>query len=87
MGRLHVFASLPATKKALRHVSHTQAVEQACSVSSAAQLLQMRIFEAVVAEFAPATASAMQMPWEFHSKCRASFQARAAAITAMHRCK
>ena len=34
----------------------------------------MRIFEAVVAEFSPATASPMQMPWDFHVKCARSLQ-------------
>jgi hypothetical protein len=49
-------------------------VQQAGDGKNAA--LQMALFEAVVAEFAPDTASAMHMPWDFHNRCRAIFQAR-----------
>jgi hypothetical protein len=30
------------------------------------------LFSAVIAEFSPTTASPMNLPWDFHERCRAS---------------
>lgn len=51
-----------------------QEAEAVCAGRADAVQLQMAIFEAVVQEFSPASATAMQLPWDFHNKCRASFQ-------------
>ena len=39
------------------------------------------MLEAIVGEFSPPTASPMGMPWDFHEKCRASFEVRAMQAT------
>lgn len=49
-------------------------MEAACAGQAEALQLQMALFEAVVQEFSPASATAMQLPWDFHNKCRTSFQ-------------
>ena len=39
-------------------------------------MIGILVLEAVVGEFSPPTASPMGMPWDFHEKCRASFEVR-----------
>lgn len=52
-----------------------QEAEAASSNRPQALQLQMAVFEAIVVEFVPATATAMHLPWDFHGKCSADFQA------------
>ncbi len=42
------------------------------------------VLEAVVGEFSPPTASPMGMPWDFHEKCRASFEVRVGGPPSLH---
>lgn len=42
--------------------------------SSDVRRMGLDILEAVVSEFSPVTASAMGLPWDYHEKCRASFE-------------
>lgn len=48
------------------------AVTQAST--AAARRIGLQLFAAVISEFSPTTASAMQLPWEFHERCRASLE-------------
>ena len=52
-----------------------RAVSQASnSKGSDARVIGLNLFAAVITEFAPSTASAMQLPWDFHERCRVSLQ-------------
>ena len=48
------------------------AVTQASTAT--ARRIGLQLFAAVISEFSPTTASAMQLPWEFHERCRASLE-------------
>ena len=48
------------------------AVTQAST--NAARRIGLQLFASVISEFSPTTASAMQLPWEFHERCRASLE-------------
>jgi hypothetical protein len=52
-----------------------RAVSQASNArGSDARVIGLNLFAAVITEFAPSTASAMQLPWDFHERCRVSLQ-------------
>jgi hypothetical protein len=42
--------------------------------TSAARRVGLLLFAAVVSEFSPSTSSPMQLPWDFHERCRASLE-------------
>ena len=48
------------------------AVAQAST--AAARRTGLQLFTAVIAEFSPTTASPMNLPWDFHERCRASLE-------------
>ena len=48
------------------------AVAQAST--TAARRTGLQLFTAVIAEFSPTTASPMNLPWDFHERCRASLE-------------
>lgn len=50
-----------------------RAVSQAFQKNDA-RVIGLNLFSAVITEFAPSTASAMQLPWDFHERCRVSLQ-------------
>ena len=49
-----------------------RAVSQAST--NGARVIGLNLFAAVITEFAPSTASPMQLPWDFHERCRVSLQ-------------
>ena len=47
----------------------------ASASTSAARRTGLKLFAAVISEFSPSTASPMNLPWDFHERCRASLEA------------
>ena len=47
----------------------------ASASTSAARRTGLKLFSAVISEFSPSTASPMNLPWDFHERCRASLEA------------
>ena len=42
--------------------------------AGAGRLTSLSVLDAVITEFSPPSASEIGLPWEFHEKCRASFE-------------
>ncbi len=57
--------------------NHSQELESRSTASAEARVLGTVVLEAVVGEFSPPSASPTGMHWDFHEKCRESFEARA----------
>ena len=81
-GKLHKW--LPARKAVWYNCdhhdamnNHSQELESRSTASAEARTLGTVVLEAVVGEFSPPSASPMGMHWDFHEKCRESFEARA----------
>ena len=55
--------------------AHMQELESRSAASADARVLGTVLLEAVVGEFSPPSASPMGMHWDFHEKCRESFEA------------
>ena len=69
------YASAAAAARAHRQQMLAEA-ERAVSQASTngARVIGLNLFAAVITEFAPSTASPMQLPWDFHERCRVSLQ-------------
>ena len=42
--------------------------------AGAGRVTSLSVLDAVITEFSPPSASEIGLPWEFHEKCRASFE-------------
>jgi hypothetical protein len=69
------YANAAAAARAHRQQMLAEA-ERAVSQASTngARVIGLNLFAAVITEFAPSTASPMQLPWDFHERCRVSLQ-------------
>lgn len=63
----------PLQMQACTHIMPSACCRARCN--STGLQLRMRLVQAVVEEFSPATASMLGLPWDFHERCRAGLEA------------
>ena len=68
------YASAAAAARAHRQQMLAEAERGEPGVHERRARYRLNLFAAAITEFAPSTASPMQLPWDFHERCRVSLQ-------------